>query len=72
MILLGNLAWSLRANDMFVSSHAVELLGPQFKYNIGRGERAMYIVVREKLFPIPIIWLIYTDTYDKVHVLLLV
>ncbi|KFY63250.1 hypothetical protein V496_04099 [Pseudogymnoascus sp. VKM F-4515 (FW-2607)] len=44
-LLLGDLAWSARDKSLFVSNHAIELLGPQFNDNIGRGEPTMYVVL---------------------------
>lgn len=50
LLFLGAVAWSAKARSTFVSSHAADLLSPQFNDNIGRGERAVYIVVGARLF----------------------
>lgn len=52
IFVLGSLAWKTRANYLFVSNHAAELLGPQFNYDIGRGELAMYVVVSSYSSPV--------------------
>lgn len=55
---LGSLAWEAKANYVFVSNHATELLDPRFNYDIGHGELAMYVVVSS--YSSPVIWPILT------------
>ncbi|KFX93643.1 hypothetical protein O988_06698 [Pseudogymnoascus sp. VKM F-3808] len=58
LLFLGAVAWSAKARSTFVSSHAADLLSPQFNDNFGRGERAVYIVLMFSFWYNLVAWIV--------------